>query len=348
VDGGYACIQVMYFRQGQNLGDRSFFPKNSQNREPAEILQAFLTQYYLERDVPPEIILNQDIADAALLSQVFSEKAGRKIRLIQRPRKDRAKWVQSVMENAAIMLRTKLESHAGIRRRLDALIDLLKLAEAPARMECFDISHTQGEATVAACVVFDPNGPVKSDYRRFNISGITGGDDYAAMRQALERRYRRLKSGEGLIPDILFIDGGKGQVTQALEVLEELQIDQTRVVGVAKGPERKAGEETLILADQHTELHPGPANLGLSMIQWIRDEAHRFAITGHRQRRSKARQQSSLEKIPGVGPKRRKALLTHFGGLQGVKSAGVEEMSGLDGINRELAQRIYDALHPDT
>ncbi|MEM9304229.1 MAG: excinuclease ABC subunit UvrC, partial [Pseudomonadota bacterium] len=345
VEGSAACVQVFFFRQGRSLGNRAFYPRNTGQRDVGEVLAAFVKQHYLDHEIPPQILLGAPIEDRDLLAEVFSSKAGRKVRLVEAPRGERAKWLQMAQRNAAEALKARLAGHAGMRQRLGDLQQLLELEETPERLECFDISHTQGEATVASCVVFDESGPVKSDYRRFNIRGIEGGDDYAALRQALERRYRRLKSGEGRIPDVLLIDGGKGQMRQALEVLDEFQIDGTLVVGVSKGPDRRDGEEVLVVGRRQRSLRPGPGSAALRLVQWVRDEAHRFAITGHRARRGKARQRSRLEDIPGIGPRRRRALLTHFGGLHGLKAAGVEELAVVDGISNELAQRIYDSLH---
>jgi excinuclease ABC subunit C len=245
--------------------------------------------------------------------------------------------------NAEQALASRLASRQDVYRRFEALQDALELEALPQRLECFDISHTMGEATVASCVVFDRNGPLKSDYRRFNITGITPGDDYAAMQQALSRRYTRLKSGEGKLPDVLFIDGGRGQVAEALKVIEELQVEGVSVVGVAKGPSRKAGLERLVVGGiEFTLRADSPA---LHLIQQIRDEAHRFAITGHRQQRARKRSRSPLEAVEGVGPKRRRELLRHFGGLQGIARAGVEDLARVPGISRALAQRLYDAFH---
>jgi excinuclease ABC subunit C len=343
--GGVACVQVFFFRQGRNLGNRSFFPRNSGAASQSDVLQAFVSQYYLRHQAPRELVVNGDLPDKLLLAEVLGERAGHKFKIISRPRGEKLKWLQMAGTNAEAALKVHLATHAGQRKRLVALQKLLQLEELPSRMECFDISHTQGEATVASCVVFDADGPVKSEYRRFNIKDIEPGDDYAAMHQALSRRYKRLVSAEGKIPDVLFIDGGKGQVTQALEIMDEYQIDQTLVVGVSKGPERRAGHETLLLGRARKELFPGPESIASHLIQQIRDEAHRFAISGHRQRRGKTRQRSQLQEIPGVGAKRRRSLLRHFGGLQGLMAAGVEDLEAIDGISNELAQRIYDALH---
>ncbi len=344
-EGAAVCVQVFYFREGRNIGNRAFFPRNRGDAAGSEVLAAFIAQYYGEREPPREIVANGDFPDRKLIAAVLSERVGKRVRILYRPRGDKAKWLQIAENNARTALASQLAGRAGMQRRLEALQKLLNLDEPPSRMECFDISHTRGEATVAACVVFDANGPLKSDYRRFNIRDVAPGDDYGAIRQALERRYRRLKAGEGSIPDVLFIDGGKGQVGQALQVLEELQIDQTLVVGVSKGAGRRAGHETLYVGARQAMLQPAPDSLAGHLIQSIRDEAHRFAITAHRQRRGKARQRSVLEDIPGIGAKRRRLLLEHFGGLRGLRRAGVEELCAVEGIHEHLARRIYDALH---
>ncbi len=342
---GQACVQVFFVRGGHHLGNKALFPSVPEDTSAEELISAFLAQYYLSREVPAEIILSHVPEDAELLTEVLGERRGRAVSLSWNVRGERARWLEMAERNAELALRTRLASRAGMRERLEALAEALDLDELPSRMECFDISHTQGELTVASCVVFDAEGPVKSDYRRFNIEGITPGDDYAAMRQALQRRYTRLKEGEGRLPDVLFIDGGKGQVRQALEVLEELQVQGVSVVGVAKGADRKPGLETLVLSDSERPTILPPGSSALHLIQQIRDEAHRFAITGHRQRRAKARTASPLEQIPGMGPKRRQQLLKHFGGLRGVSRAGVAELSKVPGISRKLAQQIYDSFH---
>ncbi len=348
--GGVACVQVFFFRGGHNLGNKSFFPQHADKAELGELLEAFLSQYYLGRlngDLPAEILVNVEPVEQEWLEQVLSEEAGRKVSVTSRVRGDRARWLAMAGENAELALSAHLASKANMLKRFENLQDALKLADLPARVECFDISHTMGEETVASCVVFDQNGPLKSDYRRFNIEGITAGDDYAAMRQALERRYRRIKEGEGKLPDILLIDGGKGQLTQAEAVMEELQVSGVVLIGVAKGPTRKPGLESLFLSGQKTPVILPANSPALHLIQQVRDEAHRFAIHGHRQRRGKKRQQSSLEEIGGLGPKRRQALLRAFGGLQGVSRAGVEDLARVKGISKELAQRIYDNFHTD-
>ncbi|MGY8873283.1 MAG: helix-hairpin-helix domain-containing protein, partial [Pseudomonadales bacterium] len=267
--------------------------------------------------------------------------------LSSRVKGERAGWQKLALTNAEQHLGSHLASKQNIYKRFMALQEVFALEEVPKRLECFDISHSSGEATVASCVVFDRNGPLKKDYRTFNIEGITGGDDYAAMHQALMRRYTRIKKGEGVLPDILLIDGGKGQVTQAVKVLEELQITEVQIIGVAKGTSRKAGFETLIMAETNQEVVLASDSAALHLIQHIRDEAHRFAITGHRARRGKARNQSKLEGISGVGPKRRRELLKHFGGIAAIERASVEEIAKVTTISPALADEIYAALHPE-
>lgn len=349
---GAACVQVFFIRGGHNLGNKTFYPRNAAGAEPGELLGAFLSQHYLgdaqgERPIPPEILLGQPLEEAAALAEVLSQQAGRRVLLSSRLRGERARWVEMARHNAEHALAAHLASKTHLLSRFEALQEALRLEAMPQRIECFDISHTMGERTVASCVVFDWEGPVKSDYRRYNIEDITPGDDYAAMHQALTRRFRRLQEGEGKAPDILLIDGGAGQVRQAHDVLEELAVSGVLVVGVAKGPTRKAGLEQLVLSGGEAPTILPPESPALHLIQQVRDEAHRFAITGHRQRRAKARRTSSLEDIPGLGPKRRQQLLRQFGGLQEVARAGVEDLAQVHGISRQLAQRIYDALHPE-
>ncbi|ADC72095.1 excinuclease ABC, C subunit [Thioalkalivibrio sp. K90mix] len=345
-EAGVVAVEIFFVRGGQNLGNRELFPNVPEATDTGEIMAAVLAQYYAERDPPARVLLSHEPEGASALEAFLSERrGGRKVQLAWSLRGDRARWLDMARRNAELALKTRIASQAGQTARLDALTAELNLESPPKRMECFDISHTGGERTVASCVVFGPDGPIKSDYRRFNIDGIEPGDDYAAMHQALSRRFARLKKGEGQEPDILFIDGGKGQVTQALNVLADLGLDHIRVIGVAKGEERRPGMETLILSGVEA---PSilPAHSGaLHLIQQIRDEAHRFAITGHRARRAKARKESTLEAIPGLGPKRRSALLRHFGGLRGVARAGVDELTKVPGIHRRLAQAIYDQFH---
>lgn len=345
VKADVACIQVFFIRNGQNLGNRQFFPKIGGDNEPSLVLQAFISQYYLDKLIPHELIVSHPVAEAALLIEVLSSQTKHAVAISSNVRGDRQKWLQMAITNAENALLAKLADKQGLYARFVSLQEELHCVEVPKRLECFDISHTQGAQTVASCVVFDHEGPVKSAYRRFNIEGVTGGDDYAAIHQAVLRRFKRLKQGEHPAPDILLIDGGKGQVAAAQSALAELAVNNVMIVGVSKGPDRKAGMEKIILPDHELPLDVTPGASALLLIQHIRDEAHRFAITGHRQRRGKVNQQSVLENIAGLGPKRRQVLLKQFGGLQGVISAGVDALSGIDGISRQLAQRIYDTFH---
>ncbi len=346
-DKGHTCIQVFFVRHGRNLGNAVFFPKNPAESSSEDVLSAFVPQYYIGRDIPAELLLSHRPADLDLLQEVLGDQAGHKVRLSASVRGDRARWLKLARNNAEQALASWLNTRKGYAGRLRELQAALGLADPPERMECFDISHTRGEATVASCVVFGMEGPLKSDYRRFNIEHIQPGDDYGAMEQALTRRYTRLMKGEGKLPDILFIDGGKGQVSSAVSALEELQVTDVRIIGIAKGPERKPGLETLFIAGDSRAVHLPENSPALHLIQQIRDEAHRFAITGHRQRRAKTRRTSALEGIPGIGPKRRQQILKQFGGLQQVARAGVDDLVNVKGINRALAQQIYDAFHHD-
>jgi len=344
---GYACVQVFFVRGGRNLGSAVFFPRVPMESAAPEVLSAFIPQYYLGKDVPAELLLSHALDDSDLIAEVLSAHAGHRVELRARVRGDRARWVEMALNNAAHALHSYLNSREGFAGRLRSLASALGLDEVPERIECFDISHTRGESTVASCVVFGMEGPLKSDYRRFNIQDVQPGDDYGAMEQALTRRYTRLQKGEGRLPDLLLIDGGKGQVAAATRALEELQVTDVRIVGVAKGPGRKPGLETLHVAGRRVPLALPADSPALHLIQQVRDEAHRFAITGHRQRRARTRNTSALEQIPGVGPKRRQQLLQQLGGLKEVARAGVEDLSRVQGINRTLAQQIYDAFHGD-
>jgi len=344
--GGQSCVQVFFIRNGTNLGNKAFYPTTPAESTSAEILNAFISQFYIDHDVPREIIVTEPVPDRQLLQEIFSSRVPGSVTITHKVRGERAKLQTLALNNADISLATRLASRSGMAARLDALRELVELEELPRRMECFDISHTMGEATVASCVVFNAEGADKAQYRRFNITDITPGDDYAAMRQALTRRYTRLLKENRDLPDILFIDGGKGQIGVALEVMQELQIDNMEIVGVSKGPDRRPGDETLILCRQRTEKQLNNDSAALLLIQQIRDEAHRFAIAGHRGKRAKKRRQSSLEEIKGLGPKRRKALLTHFGGIQKLNKAGVEDIASVPGISTELASKVYDELHP--
>ncbi|HEX7045153.1 MAG TPA: excinuclease ABC subunit UvrC [Burkholderiales bacterium] len=351
--GEVACIEATFIRGGMNLGSKSFFPKSGRGAEPEEVLSAFLPQYYLSaagaagKPIPERIYLSETVADKEVLEQVFAELAGRKVTLVAGARLRGAprRWVEMAKRNALEEARRAANDRLNMEARFEALRTALGLDEVPERLECFDISHTHGEATVAACVVFDRNGPVKSDYRRFNIEGVQPGDDYGALAQALTRRYRRVKEGEGRIPDVLFIDGGKGQVSAAAAVLDELQVEGLKLIGIAKGRERKPGLERLFLSGGEVPTILPADSPALHLIQQIRDEAHRFAITGHRQRRGRARVESPLERIPGIGEKRRQLLLKNLGGMREVERAGVEDLARVPGISPALAQRIYDALH---
>ncbi|MCK5828862.1 MAG: excinuclease ABC subunit UvrC [Methylococcales bacterium] len=342
---GIACVQVFFIRNGQNLGNKLFFPKITEDYTPENILQAFIPQYYLERQPPYELIVSHPLLESGLLIEVLSKQAKHTVTISDNVRGERLRWLRMSQMNAENSLQSKLADKQGIYNRYLNLQEELGCINLPKRLECFDISHTQGDQTVASCVVFDREGPLKSAYRRFNIEGITPGDDYAAMYQAIYRRFKRLKKGEHLSPDILFIDGGKGQVNEASKALKELDVNDVMIIGVSKGPDRKAGMEKMILVEQEQPIDITPGASALLLIQHIRDEAHRFAITGHRQRRAKAKKESVLERIVGLGSKRRQLLLKQFGGLQGVSNAGIDALARIDGISQQLAQRIYDNFH---
>jgi excinuclease ABC subunit C len=353
IEGDIVCLQATFIRGGLNLGSKSFFPKAGREPLAEEVLAAFLPQYYLSaagaagKPIPEQIYLSHGVADKEILQRVFSELAGHKTLIYPagQVRGAPRRWLDMAKRNAIEELRRAANHRLNLEARFEALRVALALDASPERVECFDISHMMGEATVAACVVFDHNGPVKSDYRRFNIHGIEPGDDYGAMTQALMRRYRRVKEGEGRLPDLLLIDGGKGQVSAAAAALNELQVDGLKLIGVAKGRERKPGTERLFLSGGNVPTILPSDSPALHLIQQIRDEAHRFAITGHRQRRGRARTTSPLQSIPGIGDKRRQALLKNLGGMREVARAGVEDLARIPGISPALAQRIYDALH---
>jgi excinuclease ABC subunit C len=344
---GVHCVTMLFIRGGKVLGSRDFFPRVSGDATEAQILSGFLPQYYLNKTAPAEVIVDAEIEDRELLEAGFGDRSGHKVEIKHRVRGDRFRWLQLARTNADQGVKLHVASNATLRRQFESLADVLLLDTPPARLECFDVSHTSGEATVASCVVFNQAGPLKSDYRRFNLTPASGGDDYAAMAEALSRRYARVKKGEVPMPDILFVDGGKGQLAEALRVLDDLALDWLQVVAVAKGKTRKPGMEQLFLAGQSTPTILPSDSPALHLIQQIRDEAHRFAITGHRQRRAKTRRTSSLEEIPGLGPKRRRELLRQFGGLQGVRGAGTDDLVKVRGISRALAEKIYDSLHPE-
>jgi len=357
-----ASVQVLTIRKGNNLGNKNFFPKipHFENTE-SEVFSAFIAQYYFSREVPNEILISHELDDKDTLEEMLQLKAERKVTIAHRLRGDRSRWVEMATRNAQHALGTHLASKAGIQKRVQALQTELDLDYIPARMECYDISHTMGEATVASCVVFGLEGAIKSEYRRYNITDIVGGDDYAAMKQVLQRRFKKAveagEEGQKKLPDILFIDGGKGQVTQAVEVLKDLQISGVDIIGVTKGEGRRQDMDALtILSDNDGNVGSGkikekiylPAHSSaLHLIQQIRDEAHRFAITGHRARRQKARNTSPLEGIEGLGSKRRQSLLKQFGGIRAITRASVDELSKVNGISMALATKIYAIFHND-
>jgi excinuclease ABC subunit C len=342
---GEYCVALMFVRAGRSLGSTTFFPKAALAEMP-EVLAAFVMQYYLERDPPAEIIVEQDFDEMHLLESTLTERASRKVRICSAVRGIRARWLEMMRNNAQQALNMRRLARASIESTLEDIREAFDLEETPSRLECFDISHTGGTDTVASCVVFGLEGPLKSDYRRFNISGIQPGDDYAAMDQALTRRYKRVRDGEAPKPDVLLIDGGKGQLSAAAKVLDELGIAGVTLVGVAKGADRRAGQEQLFLWGQETPIILAPDSRALHLIQRVRDEAHRFAIVGHRRKRAKRHNQSILETIPGLGPVKRRELLKQFGGLQGILRAGIDDFVQVRGLGRDLAQIIYEHLHP--
>ena len=345
---GVAAVQVFFVRGGRNLGDRSFFPRTQGEIDPATVLYAFLGQYYLAHEAPPIVVLSHDVEDHALLEQALSAHAGRKVRLQRAQRGRRARWVKLATTNARLALERRAATASSLQRRFESLQEVLGLETLPQRIECFDVSHTMGEETVASCVVFDVEGAVKSDYRRFNIRDVAAGDDYAAMAQAVERRYARVKAGECKVPDLVLIDGGMGQLERAAQAIEEVQLAGVMLVGVGKGVTRRPGAETLRVHGREGVLDLPPDSPAFHLIQQVRDEAHRFAITGHRQRRARKRSGSVLESIPQLGPKRRRLLLTRFGGLQQISRASAEDLAQVPGISRSLAQAVYDSLHGDS
>ncbi|MGL6071825.1 excinuclease ABC subunit UvrC [Craterilacuibacter sp.] len=339
--GSVACVNLVMVRGGRHLGDKSFFPVNADDSDVTTMLEAFLGQHYLAVPLPAVLVMNHGVAET--LAAALQERAGHGLHIVNNPIGERRVWLEMAEKNAALACAQREGSKASQSARLSALAEVLEL-DGVARLECYDISHTMGEATVASCVVYDKGDMQPSEYRRFNITTAKGGDDYAAMREALTRRYSKLAEGEGKLPDVLLIDGGKGQVGIAQEVMQELGV-VLPIVGVAKGEGRKPGLETLILPYLQKTLQLPSNHPALHLIQTVRDEAHRFAITGHRARRAKARTMSTLEEIPGVGAKRRQQLLTRFGGLRGVKVASVEDIARVEGISRKLAELIYNALH---
>ena len=339
---GLSCVNLMMVRGGRQLGDRSFFPQNAKGVDAKEVLAAFIGQHYLERPVPAVVVVGEEL-DSGELEATLTEHAKRSVRILTRPTAERRAWLEMALQNALHALKARLSEQGTQGMRLAALREGLGLPDTVQRIECFDVSHTMGEAAVAACVVYDRMDMRRGEYRRYNIEGVTPGDDYGALAQALGRRYGRIAGGEGTVPDLIFIDGGKGQVSAAKEALAETGLSDIALVGIAKGPERKPGFEELWIGERAVRLSPDHA--GLHLIQRIRDEAHRFAIAGHRARRSRRRTTSTLEGISGIGVKRRRQLLTRFGGLKGVIGASVEDLTQVEGISRKLAEKIYRELH---
>ncbi len=341
---GICCVNLVMIRGGRHLGDKNFFPQNADDVEPAQIIEAFIAQHYLLHQVPPQLIVGEAIA-VEVLQETLSERAGRRVQIGANPIGDRRVWLQMAVKNAELGAAQRKVRHMGDAAKLAALQQGLNLPETMQRIECFDISHTQGEATVASCVVYDRGAMQSGEYRHFNIRDVAPGDDYAAMREVLTRRYRRVVAGEGRMPDLVMIDGGQGQLGVAVEVMTELGLNDLPLLGVAKGESRKPGMEQLLMPGRESAFRLDADDPGLHLIQQIRDEAHRFAIEGHRARRGRTRTTSPLEAIPGIGAKRRQRLLTRFGGLRGLVAASVEEMAQVDGISLALAERIYDELH---
>ena len=342
--GAVTCVNLVMIRGGRHLGDHNHFPKHADAVEDDQVIEAFISQHYQHHAVPP-LILARRVQDTDVLESMLSAHAGHKVQIVTRPTGPRRVWLEMAEKNAQIGATHTASLQANQEARLLALQQALGLPESAQRFECFDISHTMGEATVASCVVYDQSAMQKGDYRRFNITTAVAGDDYGAMREVLQRRYRRLVAGEGKMPDVVLIDGGKGQLGVAREVMAELGISEVTLVGVAKGEARKPGLEALWMPEREEPYLLGPEHAGLHLVQQIRDEAHRFAITGHRARRGKTRSQSPLENIAGVGAKRRQRLLAHFGGLRGLQTASVDELAQIEGVSRALAEKIYEELH---
>ncbi len=339
------CVSIVFVRGGRNLGSTNFFPKGGLGGEQ-EALAGFLAQYYLSRESPDEIVVSQSVEDGDVLEAALKARAGRPVPIRSGVRGTRARWLEMARTNAELGLRMKASSRASVREQLEALRDALGLGRVPQRIECFDVSHTMGESAIASCVVFGAEGPLKSDYRRFNLKGLTPGDDYGGMRQAVSRHFARVQKGESPSPDVLLIDGGEGQLQAALEALAALGIEPPVTVGVAKGADRRVGQERLFLAGRDAPLILNADSASLRLIQRVRDEAHRFAIAGHRKARARTRLESFLEEIPGLGPARRRELLKSFGGLQGVRQASVEDLAKVRGISRPLAELIFEKMNP--
>lgn len=351
LEAGVFCLQLVSVRGGQVLGSRSYFPNVPSHSTEAEVMTAFITQYYLGHGdgdlIPKTILINKEISDRVLLEEVLSQQAKHRVEIIHPKKGDKKKWLDMAVLSTQQSLVAHLLIKTNIHERMIALQRFLGLPSLPERIECFDISHSMGEATVASCVVFDKNGPMKQNYRRFNIENVTKSDDIAAMRQVIERRFKRLQHDDAKLPDIVIVDGGPTQLSAVKKVFESLKIKKILLLGVAKGPDRQPGYETIHFAED-ASMHLPSDSLVLHFIQQIRDEAHRFAITGHRAQRDKKRRQSVLELIPGIGVKRRRGLLRYFGGIQGLAHASLDELSKVPGINHSLAERIFAALHDTT
>jgi len=343
-DLGQSCVNLVMIRGGRHLGDKSFFPKNTTEQNIENIVEVFLTQYYDQKSPPPVLVIEQKF-DVSLIKSFFSLKKYPPIKIISRMLGDKKMWTMMASRNAKIALTQKNNEHASQIRRINAFRSLLSLSEQTDRIECFDISHTMGERTVASCVVYDKCMMQNKEYRRYNIKNIQPGDDYAAMRQVLERRYKKIISQDLVRPDVILIDGGKGQLGVARDIMDELGISDIMLVGVSKGRLRKSGTETLFTSDGEVLESIDQSNLGFHLIQQIRDEAHRFAITGHRARRDKARITSSIEEIEGIGLKKRQRLLVYFGGLDGVKNATIEELIFVEGVSKDIAEKIFNFFH---
>jgi excinuclease ABC subunit C len=345
VQNAQICVGLMLYRGGHLWGSETYFPKFSAQADLSEVLAAFISQHYESQPIPKTVLTDPKPDEQAWLQEWLSDKKGQAVQIKQATQATSKGLVQLALTNAHTALKQHITQKSSQQARLLALQEVLMLAQRPTRMECFDISHTQGQQTVASCVVFVEGVPVTQQYRKFNIEGITGGDDYAAMHQALSRRYQRLKKDAAVLPDLIIVDGGKGQLNQAISVLKALELESIPLVSVAKGEGRKAGLEILYTPDNDEGIDLEPDDMALHLINYIRDEAHRFAITGHRARRQKAQTQSTLESIEGVGPKTRKTLLTHFGGLEQVKNAAASELAKVPGVSAKIAQRIYDFFH---
>lgn len=344
----HVAVTILFIRSGRMIGSRNFFPSVPPNTEAKNVLSAFITQYYLSPmrgdHIVDRIVLGEHLDDRIWIQDVLHDHWDKKVTIASRHIERYKRWQMVANKNARFALAQYVSDQQDVRAKLEALQSSLRLPNPVARIECFDISHTMGEATVASCVVYGEEGPLNKDYRRFNIKNITPGDDYAAMKQALMRRYTRLKTSGDALPDVLIIDGGKGQLRQAVDVMEELQVSGVILIGIAKGEKRKAGLEKLFIWGRDKPIQLATDNIAFHLLQFIRDEAHRFAITGHRAKRGKAKTESILEQVEGVGPSRRRALLKHFGGLQALRKAGAMDIAAVPGVSQSLAQKIYDAL----